>query len=255
MSDQFAEGTEAEMDQLSHFSPIPRTTVADGIVDRLVSHILGEGLKPGYKLPPERELMKRFSVGRSTLREAIKMLSAAGIVEVLKGKGMFVGRGETSVLTKPLSWGLLMSSRNTREVMESRRVIEVELAGLAAKRAPEEAIEAIGEQLSAMQGALDDVDAYSRHDVEFHLMVARAADNRVLCQVLNTVQSILRVLIREVVSVPERPVGSLSEHLPIYEAIRARDAKGARQAMAAHLDGVENRLHALLSKGQAGTLE
>src|SRR5262245_35819330 len=93
------------------FAPITRTTVADEIVKRLVDLILEGRLKPGDKLPSERELMDRLAVGRSSLREAIKMLRAIGVVDVAAGEGMFVGRGDASALTQPLSWGLLLSER------------------------------------------------------------------------------------------------------------------------------------------------
>ncbi len=225
-----------------HLAPIARTTLTDEIVKRLVGLILDQGLKPGDKLPSERELCARLSVGRSSLREAIKTMTALGVVEVAVGEGMFVGRGQSSILTKPLSWALLMGERSTRELIEARRVVEVELAGMAAERATEEEIATIAERLEAMRASLTDVDTYSRCDVEFHLAVARAGHNQVLHHVVDTLRQILRVWIVEVLLSYEDKTESFNQHVPIYEAIRARDVQAARAAMRAHLDSAGARL-------------
>src|SRR5215204_3800636 len=127
-----------------HLDPINRTTVVDEIVERLIGLIIDEGLKPGDQLIPERELMARLEVGRSSLREAIKTLCALGVLEIKRGTGTFIGYGDTSILTKPLSWGLFMNQGSIQQVIEARSVIEVALAGWAAERATEEEIAAIG---------------------------------------------------------------------------------------------------------------
>jgi GntR family transcriptional repressor for pyruvate dehydrogenase complex len=219
-----------------NLGPSRRGYLTDDIVQRLVSLILEEGLKPGDKLPSERELMGRLSVGRSSLREAVKTLSALGIVDVRVGSGMFVADGEASMLTRPLSWGLLMGERSTRDVMEARRVVEMELAGLAAERATPEEIRAIEEHLALMRASLDDADAFARHDVGFHLAIAAAAHSEVLRHVMETLRHVMRVWFVEVF--PRRPdrAEPIRRHEPIAAAIRAGDADGARRAMAEHLD-------------------
>src|SRR5437870_1218229 len=135
---------------------VRRAAVTDEIVAALVSLILDRGLRPGDKLPSERELMVHLSVGRSSLREAIRTLGALGMVEVAVGSGMYVADGGTSALTRPLSWGLLMGGQSTRDVIDARRVIEVELVGLAAERATEEDLAAIAEQLNLLRANGDD---------------------------------------------------------------------------------------------------
>lgn len=234
----------------SELTPIPRAIVTDEIVKRLVDYILNQQLKPGHRLPSERKLMAQLSVGRSSLREAVKTLSAVGMVEVAIGSGMYVGRGETACLARPLSWRLLMSEHSTREVLETRRIIEVEMAGLAAERASASEVVVIEQHLSAMMAATANAEAYSQHDMEFHISVARAAHNHLLFQMLDTLRHILRVLILEVIYGYEKEPKSVPEHLPICRAILASDAEGARQAMAAHLKGVEERLWAVIGSSR-----
>jgi GntR family transcriptional repressor for pyruvate dehydrogenase complex len=233
------------LDSLS-LAPARRSSLTDDIVERLVGLILEEGLVPGDKLPSERELMVRLGVGRSSLREAVKTLSALGLVDVRVGSGMFVTSGDASALITPLSWGLLVGERSAREVVEARRVVEIELAGLAAERATDGEIAAIGEKLALMRASLDDADAFARYDLEFHLAVARAAHNQVLYRMIDTLRHVLRAWFVEVF--PRRTDKSepIRKHEPILAAIRARDPGAARAAMAAHLDSGARWLNELI---------
>ena len=232
-----------------HLAPINRPGLADEIVNRLIRLILDERLKPGDRLPSEHELMAQLAVGRSSLREAIKTLRAIGVVDVVVGNGMFVGRGGAALGSKPLSWGLLMRESGARELIEARRLIESELASQAAARASAEEIDAMGE-LARARPAAEDAEAHGRAAIDFHLAVARGAHNTVLGYFLEGLQHILRDWISETYEAyPEETVRSPDEHVPIFEAIQARDPAAAREAMATHLDAAGKRLLRLLSDG------
>jgi GntR family transcriptional repressor for pyruvate dehydrogenase complex len=213
-----------------------RSLLADEIVERLVRLILDQGLRPGDRLPSERQLMVQLAVGRSSLREAMKALSVIGIVDVSVGSGTFVADGVTSVLTKPLAWALLMGEKDARDLSEARQAIEGQLAALAAQRATPEDLMAIGERLALMGANLDDAEAFTRYDLEFHLAIARAAHSEVLARVVETLRHLLHHWFLEVYSRVEDKRSFVAQHAPIYEAIRARDAEGARRAMIEHLD-------------------
>jgi GntR family transcriptional repressor for pyruvate dehydrogenase complex len=223
-------------------SRAPRGSLPEEIVERLVNLIFEEGKRPGDRLGSERTLMVKLKVGRSTLREAVKTLVAFGIIDVAMGSGMFVGEGDCSLLTRPLSWRLLMGERSAREVVEARRVVEVELAGLAATRATEPELEAIAEKLALMQAWLGDASAFARHDVEFHLAIARAGHNQVLYHVLDALQHSLRLWFVEAYRQIEADLRDeqrsqlITWHRSIYEAILSRDPERARRAMADHVD-------------------
>jgi len=236
-----------------HLNPINRFTVPNLICERLVNLILDEGLRPGDRLPTERELMARLSVGRSSLREAVSVLSAIGVVEVSVGEGMFVGRGGSSALTMPLSWGLLMSDESAREVIEARRIIEVELSGLAAQRASEEDIAKIKEDAAQLEASQDDGSAFVRIDLDFHLAIARAAHNQVMFHILETLQQVVRAWMNKVTRefFEGNPRPAFAEHAAICEAIVRRDGQQARSAMGAHLERGAARLLAVLHKDRA----
>lgn len=222
---------------LQHLDPINRTTVVDEIVERLVGLIIHEGLKPGDQLLPERELMAKLEVGRSSLREAIKTLCALGILEIKRGTGTFVGYGDTSMLTKPLSWGVFLNQSSIQEVIEARGVIEVALAGWAAQRATDEEIATIGCLLAQLESSTHEMSKYVESDLAFHLGIARAAHNDMLANVLTMFQHVLRVWMETTYKEAKGTTDSMALHREIYTAIAARDEATARAAMADHTSG------------------
>src|SRR5215510_8112321 len=230
-----------------HLAPISRPAIADEIVNRLIRLILDERLRPGDRLPSEHELMAQLAVGRSSLREAIKTLRAMGVVDVVNGNGMFVARGGASLGSRPLSWGLLMHGSGAHELIDARRLIESELAALAAQHASDEEVATIGALATARPAT--DPAARSETAVEFHLAVARAAHNVVLNYFLEGLQHLLRDWISSTNAAhPEDALRHPDEHVPIFRAIQAHDAEGARAAMAAHLDAAGARLLRLLAE-------
>jgi GntR family transcriptional repressor for pyruvate dehydrogenase complex len=218
--------------------PITKNTISDIIVEKLISYISLTGLKPGDRLPAERDLIVRLGVSRSSLREAIKVLKILGIITVSAGEGMFVGEGDISELAKPLSWSLMMSHSSLHEVMEARRILEVDIAGLAAQRATVDQVMRIEDELVALQKSAAHPSKYNT-DLKFHLAVARAANNRMLLYTNITYHNLLRTLLTAM----GRPLiqkshihHELEKELPaIYEAIRKKDSHAARQAMSTHL--------------------
>jgi GntR family transcriptional repressor for pyruvate dehydrogenase complex len=199
-----------------HLSPIARPVITDEIVNRLIRLILDERLRPGDRLPSEHELASQMAVGRSSLREAVKTLRAMGVVDVVNGNGMFVGAGGASMSSKPLA--------TAGEIVELGR-------------------------LATVRAAPTDAEGHSRAAVEFHLAVARAARNTVLGYFMEGIQHILRAWIIDTYEAdPQETVRVPDEHVPIYEAIRDHDARGAREAMAAHVDDAGARLLRMLSQ-------
>ena len=220
-----------------HLDPISRTTVVDEIVERLIGLIIDEGLKPGDQLMPERELMARLEVGRSSLREAIKTLCALGVLEIKRGTGTYIGYGDTSILTKPLAWGLFLNQTSIQQVIEARSVIEVALAGWAAERATEVEIAAIGRLLDQLEANQSDMGSYVDSDLAFHLAIARAAHNDMLFNVLTIFQHVLRVWMETTYKESKGTKDSMALHREIFAAIQSRDAATAREAMADHTSG------------------
>jgi GntR family transcriptional repressor for pyruvate dehydrogenase complex len=220
-----------------HLDPINRTTVVDDIVERLVKLIINEGLKPGDQLIPERELMARLAVSRSSLREAIKALCALGVLEIKRGTGTFIGYGDSSMLTKPLFWGLFLNQNSVQQVIEARGVMEMALAGWAAQRATDEELATIGQLLEQLEQSQSDMASYIENDLAFHLAIARASHNVMLTNILAMFQNVLRVWMEITYKEDPSTTESMEQHRAIYAAVQARDAAAARAAMADHTSG------------------
>ncbi|MFN8515106.1 MAG: FadR/GntR family transcriptional regulator [Chloroflexia bacterium] len=229
-------------------APIARATIADQIVERITAFILDAKLRPGDKLPSERDLMVQLGVGRSSLREAIKTLSAIGIVDVQIGDGMYVSGGQTAVLTKRLAWGLLLGDHSTREVIEARRAVEVELSGLAATRLTPDDLAAIGALWATMRANDDNAESFTEADQAFHLAIAKAARNSVtLSRPRHPAPHHPHLDLQDLLGISQPP-GRFRRARRDLAALEARDPDAARRAMAAHLDAAGARLLSLLGK-------
>src|SRR5580692_2370460 len=123
-------------------TPVVRTTLTADICRKMVSHLIRGIWSEGEKIPAERELCQRLGVGRASLREALKALEIMGMIETRSGDGTYVC-GRSEFFSRPLLWAITGSDpRDAQELIEARRLMEVELAGLAAERATPEDIQA-----------------------------------------------------------------------------------------------------------------
>jgi GntR family transcriptional repressor for pyruvate dehydrogenase complex len=235
---------------LPNVAPIRREPLAAEVARRLVDYLLSGGVEPGARIPSERQLAEAFGVGRSAVREAIAALTLIGLIEVRHGDGTFLKRPDSPLLPQVVEWGLLLGEQRTNDLVEARQLIEVDIAGLAARRRSEEDLADLARILSRMEwesrdgaGSADFVDT----DVEFHLRLAEAAGNTALRDVLTSIQALLRAWIGRVIAEGHREI-SYAEHVPILEAVRARDERAAEEAMDAHMRSAARRLQATLER-------
>jgi len=219
-----------------------REALPSQVARRLLDYILAGSVRPGMKIPSERQLAEALGVGRSVVREALKSLGLLGILEVRQGDGTYVRRLESELLPKVVEWGLLLGEQRTFDLVEARQHIELVTAKLAAERRDEADLKAMKQGLDSMQKSRSDGAAFVAADVAFHLAVARAAKNTVLSDVLASVQSLLQVWVTRVIRAAGDSQPSFLEHVPVFEAILARDPAAAVAAMKAHLSAAQKRL-------------
>lgn len=218
--------------------PVHRTSVSDEIVAQITDLIARKVLKPGDRLPAERELCKRFGVGRSSLREALRSLAVVGILDGRVGEGTFVC-DNSQYLEKALQWGLLLDDKKVRDLSETRMMLESQNAYWAAERATEDDLMAIAGALTGMEAAREDWGLFLESDVQFHLLIAQATHNSILASLLEMTRNYLQEWIKGSLAEPSlagrRARLSLEEHHEILQTLRRRDPEGARRAMAAHI--------------------
>ena len=218
-----------------------KTVVAD-ICEQLAGYIVRGDWSPGKRIPAERELCQMLEAGRSSIREALKALEIMGMVESRLGDGTFVC-DRSRFLSGPLLWAIASNPKvDVRELTEARRLIETELAALAAQRATAEDLERMGKRLDEMEGAEGDAELFLNADLGFHIAIAESAHNRILMNALELIRNLTRQWIREALRLPEVSREAVEQHKDIFIAIAKKQPDKARAAMTAHLEAMSARL-------------
>ena len=215
--------------------PIEQKTMTELVAQRLVALLSNGTLKPGDKLPPERELARQLNVGRTTVREALKLLTLSGLLEAKRGDGTYVRQEFTNFLSQQIEWPVLLSVNEVDMIVEVREGLEVKAARLAAERATPEEVKKIGvfRRLLEIEGR--DIERETELDLEFHHAIATASHNELLCRLMLSLQDMLREYIALSNQMTDRIETTVAEHQPIYEAIAAGDPDAAEHAMIEHL--------------------
>lgn len=212
-------------------------TLTGRVTDQVEQLILEDQLRPGDKLPPERELATRFQVSRTVVREAIRSLAARGLVAVRQGSGTTVSAPSVDSVTQPLTL-LLRANRgelDCAKVIEVRRVLEIEIAGVAAVRRTSQNLDAMELILEDRAGAKADPKAFAEWDMAFHLALARSTQNELFLLLLDSIAGVMRQ-VREVgFQVPGTPERAYLFHRKILDQVTKGSTEGARRAMREHL--------------------
>jgi GntR family transcriptional regulator, transcriptional repressor for pyruvate dehydrogenase complex len=218
---------------------VSRDTVPDQIAARLIALITDRQLTAGDRLPPERELAATMRVSRSSLREALRALAMVGVVEMRQGDGTYLTSLETEQLLRPVSLVLSLSDSSLAELFEARKLVEPGLAALAAHRISAAAAAELCSRADATAAALDDAEAFMWADIELHALIAKAAENAVLCRLLDSIASMGIASRRRTGRLAAVREQSARDHREIAAAIAARDEEAAYTAMLRHLENVE----------------
>ena len=206
------------------------------VADRIQELIRNENIAAGERLPSERDLATKLSVSRASLREALIALELGGVIEVRGGSGVYV-----SELPEPAESNLPEAGPGPFEVLSARRLIESEIAAIAARVATDSAIDAILKAVEEMEKHHANYSSNEQSDRNFHLAIARATGNSALVGSLNYLwdqRGRLWHKLKEHFQTEELRQATLKDHRRILEAIAAHDPAAARKAMRAHLERV-----------------
>lgn len=206
-----------------------RTRLYEEVVRLLLDYIRDGALGPGTRLPTERELAAQLGVSRTSVRQATVALEVQNILAVRHGDGIYVVRSGESLAE------MLDKRARLPDILETREVLEVNLAELAAARRTPEDMRRMEAALSAMASDISNGGIGTEADAEFHASVTGAAHNAVLAELMRSISEPIRETRMESLSEPGRPPRSLLGHRKIADAIRAGDGLAARKAMMEHL--------------------
>jgi GntR family transcriptional repressor for pyruvate dehydrogenase complex len=227
------------------FTPVQTRRTFEEAADQIAEKVRTGELRTGDRLPGERSLAAQMEISRPTLREAVKVLVEAGVLEVRRGPG-----GGMYVATDVVPTDLVRHSASLRlaeiaAVLEARRMLEPQVAQLAAERATEEDFEAMERSIEAMRRIVDGgwhqrhEDRFLQLDVQFHLALARAAGNP-------TVETLMRILLRQLeiardmaMHVPLVPEWTIGIHERTLAALRSGEPEEVEAVMDEHLGQLE----------------
>lgn len=219
---------------------------SERIVSQIKSLMLEGKLKPGDKLPPERDLAEILNVSRTSVREAIKTLSAMGLVVIKKGHGVFIGEANLESVINRVGSALVIKKDEIADLFEIRKLLETQAARWAAERAGEEEKISINYLVHEAKKATEDpatgVDVIINHDKAFHNAVIQVSHNNILAMVNSGLLEALSRVRARTVLVPGRLAQSVLDHEEIARAITAGDGRRAGEAMFRHIESVENSI-------------
>jgi GntR family transcriptional repressor for pyruvate dehydrogenase complex len=226
-------------------APIERKKAYELVAERLLGDIRAGRLAAGDPVPAERELTQTYGVGRSSVREALRMLESQGLIE-LRGSGVFSVASRPNPLNSSLNLLLTLEESNLRELFEVRKILEVEFAGLAADRRHDEDLGRMLTAVHEMKEALSSEERYIDADLRFHLAIANATKNRFAMHLMHAIRGPLHEALASIYHVPGSPQTSLEQHRLILDAVAAGDTEEARARMLEHLRRVERDVESAL---------
>lgn len=217
--------------------PIKKKRLAEEAVKQIQTLIKTKKLKPGTKLPSERELMEKFGISRSSVREALRMLEITGQIDVKPGSGIYVKEMKGDIFL-PLATWLPVHRETLKNHFEARQVLEPRAAYFAAQRASDKIILSMKKALSDFKEKMEKQDLVGAiiADVEFHRLISQATENKTLMLLMDTIARHLLEGWKATLRVPDRMNKTIREHGAILEAIEKKDPKKAYQEMQRHLE-------------------
>ena len=226
------------MDEVVEFKTIRRSAVAHEAIDVIKQMIVNGELRPGQRLPAERDLAAQLGLSRPSLREAIRALIALNILESRHGEGTFVSTLEPELLSEPIDFLLRVNDDSLHALFEARRVLEAGVASLAAVRATDLELTELEDFAKRGRTKVADIDAFIEHDIEFHARISRAARSPILASLLGSVSALSLASRRQTAQSSAVRVRALADHEAMVKTLKARDPQAAHQAMIAHLEHV-----------------
>jgi GntR family transcriptional repressor for pyruvate dehydrogenase complex len=227
----------------ARFPQLRHEALYQRIADHVRELIESEELRPGERLPAERDLARMLGVSRVPIREAMRTLAAQGLVEIRRGQGMFVATNSVDATVDQLTSALLQQRDLLEELFAVRMLLEPASAQWAAARGAPEDVAELQQTFEDMRRAAEkdppDYDTIGERDTQLHVQIAATSNNRVLVRIMQAIQDLHREQLESSLRYRDRLGSTLKDHERIVRAIAAGDPVRARSAMLDHLAEAE----------------
>lgn len=228
--------------------PITQESVTQNVVDQIVDLIKYTPLRPGDKLPSEKELMLTLNVSRPTVREALRVLGAMGLTESRRGQGSFVREVRAASAIRSAVLSMLLATADVQEIQYARKLIESDIVASVVERATPEDYEAVEETLKGMELALAAGASIYEHTWEFHRELAQIANNHVLAKLLAVLYQMIHELQIQYYEPHIDPRLEIESHRQLLSRLRAATPDEARQLIREHLEAVDRVMLAAMTR-------
>jgi GntR family transcriptional repressor for pyruvate dehydrogenase complex len=216
-------------------APVGRTSVVDLVIERIREAILARELKPGDYLPTETEMVANLGVSKTSVREAIKMLQAQGVLDVQRGRGTKISENIGEGVITPLVYQLLLAGGTIQELIDFRVMFEPAYTVMAMNRATQEDLDRIEDTIDDLEDAIQHHRQTAREDLAFHLEILRSTRNPLVIRVGETILELFRISIGYAVT--RHPEIALRNHRRIFEAFCEKDEHKLREAIVVSFEG------------------
>lgn len=208
--------------------------LAEIAADEIIQIIKDKKMQPGDKLATEYELAEQLNVGRSSIREAFKLLTSRNILEIRQGAGTFIS-AKRGIPDDPLGLTFLYDDESLAlDLLDVRLIFEPAIAALAAMNATKEQCRKLDEQCTKVENIIFSNEDHGRADIEFHRLIAEASGNKVVGNLVPIIHSSVEKSIDVTTNSLTRQ--AIIDHRKIVDAIKAGDPQGARYSMITHLN-------------------
>ena len=227
------------------YTTVSSNRMSEAIVDQIRGLIRSERLRPGDRLPSERDLGERMGVSRVTIREAMRVLEAGGLVEIRVGArgGAFVTSPSSSKISSGLADLISLSPLTAGEVTEARKIVELGIIPLVVERATEHDIADLREMIARHQIALKNGEYGMRMSADFHIRIAACTHNAAIETLVHSFHGPLLMSLREAqVAAPLMGHRGTNEHRDFVEAVARKDLAAAEEIMRVHLQRTARRV-------------
>jgi GntR family transcriptional repressor for pyruvate dehydrogenase complex len=214
---------------------IQQKRIYEEITTRLQTMVQNDDLKPGDRLPPERQLAIMFGVSRNSVREAIKSLEQHGMLVSRPGAGTFIAENNQASLTSAMGDAFARERHRLDDIFELRLLLEPQIAHLAAQRITQHELAELQDLMHAYKKNLEDDLPVFFFDQAFHDAIAAATGNQSIIRLMEQMHDLLRESRDEALQSPARNAKSMDDHQTILAALGAHDPERAREAMTEHL--------------------
>ena len=225
------------------FGVFQRNMLPERIADRLIALIVERQLKPGDRLPAERDLAGMMQVSRPALREALRGLAMMKIIEIRQGSGTYVASLKPELLVEHLDFVFALDDSTFAELIEARAVLEPNIAATAALKATEAELAEIGACLQRAAASVRDETPFLEADLDLHQRITAAAHNQIIARFMSSLNRLGSASRSRTGALQQVRDQSLQDLQGIVEAVLQRDAEAARRAMQEHLTHIHQRLY------------